>query len=149
MSFGLLNFIVPLQIGARDVAFPFLNTLGFWLFVAGAVLINLFFVLGGDFAAAGWLAIPPLSGLEYSPGVGIDYWIWSLQISGLGTLLGGINFLVTILKMRAHGMTLMRMPMFVWASLCSMILVVSVFPILAVTIALLNLDRLLGMHFFV
>ena len=146
--FGLLNFIIPLQIGARDLAFPFLNSLGFWLYLAGAVLINLFFVLGGEFAAVGWLAQPPLSELAYSPGVGVDYWIWSLQISGLGTLIGGINFLVTILKMRAPGMTLSRMPMFVWTSLCSMVLVVSVFPILSITITMLWLDRFMGMHFF-
>jgi cytochrome o ubiquinol oxidase subunit 1 len=146
--FGLLNFIVPLQIGARDLAFPFLNTLGFWLYVAGAILINLFFVFGGDFAATGWLALPPLSELTFSPGVGVDYWIWSLQISGLGTLLGGINFLVTIIKMRAPGMTLMKMPMFVWASLCSTVLIISVFPILSITIVLLWLDRFFGMHFF-
>ncbi len=148
LLFGLMNIIVPLQIGARDLAFPFLNSLGFWLYVAGAILINIFFVFGGEFAATGWLAIAPLSGLEFSPGVGVDYWIWSLQISGLGTLIGGINFIVTILKMRAPGMTLMRMPLFVWTTLCSMILVVSVFPILTMTIILLNLDRLLGMHFF-
>jgi len=110
--FGLINIIVPLQIGTRDLAFPFLNTLGFWLYVAGAVFINLFFMFGGEFSAAGWLAMAPLSEMQYSPGVGIDYWIWSLQISGLGTLLGGINFIVTILKMRAPGMTLMRMPLF-------------------------------------
>ncbi len=146
--FGLINLIVPLQIGARDLAFPFLNTLGFWLYVAGAMLINLFFVLGGDFAATGWLALSPLSEVQYSPGVGVDYWIWSLQVSGLGTLLGGINFVVTILKMRAPGMTLMKMPMFVWTSLCSMLLVITIFPILTVTIALLFLDRFLGMHFF-
>ncbi len=146
--FGLINLIVPLQIGARDLAFPFLNSLGFWLYAAGAVLINLFFVFGGDFAAAGWLSIAPLSDIQFSPGTGVDYWIWSLQISGLGTLIGGINFLVTILKMRAPGMTLLRMPLFVWASLCSMILVVSVFPILTVTMALLFLDRFFGMHFF-
>lgn len=146
--FGFINLIVPLQIGARDLASPFLNTLGFWLYVAGGVLINLFFVFGGDFAAAGWLSIAPLSELQYSPGVGMDYWIWSLQIAGLGTLLGGINFVMTILKMRAPGMTLMRMPMFTWTSLCAMLLVISIFPILTVTIALLNLDRLLGMHFF-
>ena len=146
--FGLLNFIVPLQIGARDLAFPFLNTLGFWLYVAGAVLINLFFVFGGDFAAAGWLSIAPLTETQYSPGVGVDYWIWSLQVSGLGTMIGGINFLVTILKMRAPGMTLMRMPLFTWTSLCSSILIVTIFPILAITIALLNLDRFFGMHFF-
>ena len=146
--FGLLNLIVPLQIGARDLAYPFLNSLGFWLYVAGVILINLFFMLGGDFAATGWLSQPPLSELAYSPGVGVDYWIWSLQVSGLGTLIGGLNFLVTIFKMRAPGMTLMKMPMFVWTSLCSMILVVSVFPILAITIALLWLDRFFGMHFF-
>jgi cytochrome o ubiquinol oxidase subunit 1 len=146
--FGFINLIVPLQIGARDLASPFLNTLGFWLYVAGGILINLFFVFGGDFAGAGWLSIAPLSELQYSSGVGMDYWIWSLQIAGLGTLLGGINFVMTILKMRAPGMTLMRMPMFTWTSLCAMLLVISIFPILTVTIALLNLDRLLGMHFF-
>ena len=146
--FGLINLIVPLQIGARDLAFPFLNSLGFWLYVAGAVLINLFFVLGGNFAATGWLAQAPLSELQYSPGVGVDYWIWSLQVSGLGTLLGGINLLVTILKMRAPGMTLMKMPLFVWTSLCSMVLVISVFPILTVTMGLLFLDRFAGFHFF-
>ncbi len=146
--FGLINIIVPLQIGARDLAFPFLNTLGFWLYVAGALLINLFFGLGGEFAATGWLAVAPLSELQYSPGVGVDYWIWSLQISGLGTLIGGINFIVTILKLRAPGMGLMRMPLFTWTSLCSMLMVVTVFPILAITIALLNVDRFLGMHFF-
>jgi cytochrome o ubiquinol oxidase subunit 1 len=146
--FGLVNLIVPLQIGARDLAFPFLNTLGFWLFVAGAALINLHFVLGADFAATGWLAQAPLSELQYSPGVGVDYWIWSLQVSGLGTLIGGINFIVTILKMRAPGMTLMRMPLFTWTSLMSMLLVITIFPILTVTMAMLNLDRVFGMHFF-
>lgn len=146
--FGLINIIVPLQIGARDLASPFLNTLGFWLYVAGVVFINLFFVIGGEFAATGWLAIAPLSESQFSPGVGVDYWIWSLQISGLGTLLGGINFIMTILKMRAPGMTLMKMPLFVWTSLCSMVLIISVFPILTVTIALLSLDRMFGMHFF-
>ena len=148
LLFGLLNFAIPLQIGARDLASPFLNTLGFWLFVAGAVLINIFFVFGGHFSGAGWLAIAPLSGIEYNPGVGVDYWIWSLQISGVGTTIGGINFIMTILKMRAPGMTLMRMPIFVWSSFCSMLLVITVFPILTVTLALLNLDRLFGMHFF-
>lgn len=146
--FGLMNLIIPIQIGARDVAFPLLNTLSFWLYVAGALLVNLFFVLGGDFSATGWLALPPLSELAYSPGVGVDYWIWSLQVSGLGSLLSGINFLVTIVKMRAPGMTLMKMPLFVWTSLCSMILVISAFPILTITLMLLFLDRFLGMHFF-
>lgn len=146
--FGLINLIVPLQIGTRDLAFPFLNTLGFWLYVAGAILINLFFVFGGDFSATGWLAVTPLSELEFSPGPGVDYWLWSLQVSGLGTLLGGINFVVTILKMRAPGMTLFKMPLFTWTSLCSMILVISIFPILTATTGLLFLDRFLGMHFF-
>lgn len=148
LMFGLMNYIIPLQIGARDVAFPFLNTLSLWLYIAGVIFLNLFFVFGGDFSSAGWLAYPPLSGLEYSPGVGVDYWIWSLQISGLGTLLGGINILVTILKMRAPGMTLMKMPMFTWASLCSMVLIVSSFPLLTATLVLLSLDRTIGTHFF-
>jgi cytochrome o ubiquinol oxidase subunit 1 len=146
--FGLMNLIVPLQIGARDLAFPFLNSLGFWLYVAGAILINMFFVFGGQFASAGWLSIPPLSEIAYSPGTGVDYWIWSLQISGLGSLLGGLNFVVTILKMRVKGMGLMKMPMFTWASLCSSALVLSAFPVLTVTTALLWLDRFFGMHFF-
>jgi cytochrome o ubiquinol oxidase subunit I len=144
----LMNLIVPLQIGARDLAFPFLNSLGFWLYLAGAILINMFFAVGGEFAASGWLSLPPLSELAYSPGTGVDYWIWSLQISGLGSLLGGINFLVTIIKMRVRGMTLMKMPMFTWASLCSSMLIVSVFPILTITMGLLWLDRFFGMHFF-
>jgi cytochrome o ubiquinol oxidase subunit 1 len=146
--FGLINLIVPLQIGARDLAFPFLNSLGFWLYFAGVALINMFFVLGGEFAATGWLAVAPLSELQFSPGVGVDYWIWSLQVSGLGTLIGGINFVVTILKMRAPGMTLMRMPLFTWTSLFSMLLVITIFPILAMTMGLLTMDRTFGMHFF-
>ncbi|HEX7259877.1 MAG TPA: cytochrome o ubiquinol oxidase subunit I [Candidatus Saccharimonadia bacterium] len=147
LMFGLINLIVPLQIGARDVAFPFLNSVSFWLFAVGMGLVNLSLVVG-EFAAAGWLAYPPLSGLEYSPGVGVDYWIWSLQIAGVGSLLAGINFLVTILKMRAPGMTLMKMPLFTWSVLCSMILVVFAFPILTGTLGMLSLDRLMGMHFF-
>lgn len=146
--FGLMNYIIPLQIGARDVAYPFINTLSFWLYVGGVILINMFFVVGGEYAATGWLSYPPLSGLEYSPGVGVDYWIWSLQVSGLGTLLGGINILVTILKMRAPGMTLMKMPMFVWTTAGSMLLIIATFPLLTATITLLSLDRFFGMHFF-
>ena len=144
---GLMNIVVPLQIGARDVAFPFLNSLSFWLFVAGALMLNISLFLG-EFAATGWLAYPPLSGLEYSPWVGVDYWLWSLQISGIGTLLTGINFVVTILRMRAPGMTLMQMPVFTWTSLCSNVLIVAAFPILTVSITLLTLDRYLGTHFF-
>ena len=146
--FGFMNWIVPLQIGARDLAFPFLNSLAFWLYAAGAILINLFFVIGGNFANTGWLAIAPLSELEFNPGVGVDYLIWSLQLSGLGSLLAGINFMVTIFKERAPGMTLMRMPLFTWTSLCSTVLIISAFPVLTATLFLLWLDRFFGMHFF-
>lgn len=145
--FGLLNLIIPLQIGCRDVAFPFLNNLSFWLFSVGAILCNISLMIG-HFSGAGWLAYPPLSGLKYNPGVGVDYWIWSLQISGIGSLISGINFLVTILKMRCPGMTLMRMPLFTWSALNSMIIVIFAFPILTVALALLTLDRTMGMHFF-
>ncbi len=147
LMFGILNYLVPLQIGSRDVAYPFLNSMSFWFTVAGAMLVNLSLIVG-EFAATGWLAYPPLSGLQYSPGVGVDYWIWALQVAGVGTLISGINFLVTILKMRAPGMTLMRMPIFIWTSFGSMILVIFSFPILTVTLALLGLDRIFGMHFF-
>ncbi len=145
--FGLINLIVPLQIGARDVAFPFLNALSFWLFAAGATLTLLSLVMG-KFSAAGWLAYPPLSGIEYSPDEGVDYWIWAVQIAGVGSTLGGINFLVTIMKMRCPGMTLMKMPIFVWSAFCTMALVVLAFPVLTATLVMLTLDRYLGMHFF-
>jgi cytochrome o ubiquinol oxidase subunit 1 len=147
LMFGLINLVVPLQIGSRDVAFPFVNATSFWLFAAGMALINLSLIVG-EFSAAGWLAYPPLSELQYSPGVGVDYWIWALQIAGVGSLLSGINFLVTIIKMRAPGMALMKMPMFCWSVLGAMTLVIFAFPILTVTLALLALDRTMGMHFF-
>ncbi|HUD10970.1 MAG TPA: cytochrome o ubiquinol oxidase subunit I [Candidatus Saccharimonadia bacterium] len=145
--FALFNLVVPLQIGARDVAFPFMNSASFWLYAAGFVLINLSLGIG-QFAAAGWLSYPPLSELAYSPGVGVDYWIWSLQIAGIGSLLSGVNFVVTILKLRAPGMKLMDMPMFTWSVLGALALIVFAFPILTVTLTLLALDRTLGMHFF-
>lgn len=145
--FGLMNLIVPLQIGARDVAFPFLNALSFWLFAAAASLMLISLAIG-QFSATGWLAYPPLSGIEYSPNEGVDYWIWILQIAGVGSTLGGINFLVTILKMRCPGMTFMKMPIFVWSALCAMMLVIFAFPILTATLFMLTLDRYLGMHFF-
>ncbi|MDE2463395.1 MAG: cytochrome o ubiquinol oxidase subunit I [Alphaproteobacteria bacterium] len=144
---GLMNIVVPMQIGARDVAFPYMNSLSLWLTVAGAILVNL--SLGvGDFAKTGWLAYPPLSELHMSPGVGVDYYIWALQIAGVGTLLGGVNMITTILKMRAPGMTMMRMPIFTWTALCSNMLIVAAFPALTATLAMLALDRYLGMHFF-
>lgn len=145
--FSLSNLIVPLQIGARDVAFPFLNALSFWLFAAASALMVTSLAIG-KFSTAGWLAYAPLSGVEYSPNEGVDYWAWAVQISGIGSTLSGINFLVTILKMRCPGMSFMKMPIFVWSILCSMVLVIFAFPILTATIAMLTLDRYLGMHFF-
>lgn len=147
LMFGLINLVLPLMLGKRDVAFPFLNSVSFWLFTGGMVMINLSLMLG-EFSAAGWLAYPPLSELEYSPGVGVDYWIWALQIAGLGSLFSGINFLVTILKDRAPGMTLMKMPIFAWSVLVTTILIIFAFPILTATLGMLSLDRLMGMHFF-
>lgn len=147
LMFGLINLVVPMQIGARDVAFPFLNATSFWLYAMGGMLLNLSLVIGG-FAATGWLAYPPLSELYYSPGPGVDYWIWGLQVAGIGSLLSGINFVVTILRMRAPGMNLMKMPMFCWSVLGALSLVVFAFPILTVTLTLLALDRTVGTHFF-
>ncbi|HET8882779.1 MAG TPA: cbb3-type cytochrome c oxidase subunit I, partial [Solimonas sp.] len=144
---GLMNVVVPLQIGARDVAFPFLNNFSFWMTVAGAVLVMLSLFVG-EFARTGWLAYPPLSGLAYSPDVGVDYYIWSLQIAGVGTLLSGVNFIATIVKMRAPGMSLMKMPIFTWTALCTNVLIVAAFPVLTAVLVLLSLDRYVGTHFF-
>ena len=144
---GLMNIVTPLQIGARDVAFPLLNSLSFWLFVGGVLLTNISLFVG-EFAMTGWVAYPPLSGIEYSPGVGVDYFIWSLQLSGLGTLLTGVNFLVTILKMRAPGMGLFQMPIFTWTILCTSVIICAAFPILTVALAMLTLDRYLDFHLF-
>ncbi|MEJ8853186.1 cytochrome o ubiquinol oxidase subunit I [Variovorax robiniae] len=144
---GLMNFVVPLQIGARDVAFPFLNNFSFWMTVTGAVLVMASLFVG-EFARTGWLAYPPLSGLAYSPDVGVDYYIWSLQLAGIGTLLSGVNLVVTILKMRAPGMGLMKMPVFTWTALCTNVLIVAAFPVLTAVLALLSLDRYLGFNFF-
>jgi cytochrome o ubiquinol oxidase subunit I len=144
---GLMNFVVPLQLGVRDVAFPTLNSVGFWLTATGALLINISLVVG-EFARTGWLPYPPLSELTYSPGVGVDYYLWALEISGVGTLLAGVNLVTTVLKMRAPGMTYMRMPMFCWTTLASNLLIVAAFPILTATLSMLLLDRYLGFHFF-
>jgi cytochrome o ubiquinol oxidase subunit 1 len=144
---GLMNIVIPLQLGVRDVAFPTLNSVSFWLTATGALLINVSLVVG-EFARTGWLPYPPLSELRYSPGVGVDYYLWSLQISGVGTLLTGVNFVTTILKLHAPGMTYMRMPVFCWTALASNLLIVAAFPILTATLAMLILDRYLGFHFF-
>ena len=144
---GLMNFVVPLQIGARDVAFPVLNSVSFWLTAAGVLLVNVSLVVG-EFARTGWLAYPPLSELAYSPGVGVDYYLWALQISGVGTLLSGINLTTTILKMRTPGMGYSRMPIFTWTALASNLLIIAAFPILTATLGMLLLDRYLGFHFF-
>ncbi|MDY8110218.1 cytochrome o ubiquinol oxidase subunit I [Fulvimarina sp. 2208YS6-2-32] len=144
---GIMNFVIPLQIGARDVAFPFLNNFSFWMTAGGAVIIMLSLFVG-EFARTGWLAFPPLSSAEYSPGVGVDYYLWGLQIAGVGTLLSGVNLLVTIIKMRAPGMSLMRMPIFIWTALCTNVLIVASFPVLTAVLTLLTLDRYVGTHFF-
>ncbi|WP_395399823.1 cytochrome o ubiquinol oxidase subunit I [Pseudoduganella sp. UC29_106] len=144
---GLMNYVVPLQIGARDVAFPFLNNFSFWMSVFGGML-TMASLFVGEFARTGWLAYPPLSGILASPDVGVDYYIWSLQIAGVGTLLSGINLVVTIVKMRAPGMSMMKMPVFTWTSLCTNVLIVAAFPVLTAVLAMLSLDRMFGTNFF-
>src|SRR6202044_2434567 len=144
---GLMNFVVPLQLGARDVAFPTLNSVGFWLTASGALLINASLVIG-NFGRTGWMGYPPLSELAFTPDVGVDYYLWLLQISGVGTLLAGINMVTTILKLRAPGMTYFRMPVFCWTALCANMLIVAAFPVLTATFAMELLDRYVGMHFF-
>jgi len=144
---GLMNIVMPLQLGVRDVAFPTLNSVSFWLTATGALLVNISLVVG-EFARTGWLPYPPLSEITYSPGVGVDYYLWALQISGVGTLLTGVNFVTTVLKIHAPGMTYMRMPIFCWTTLASNLLIVAAFPILTATLAMLLLDRYLGFHFF-
>ena len=144
---GLMNYIVPLQIGARDVAFPFLNNFSFWMTTFGAALIMASLFIG-EFATTGWLAYPPLSGILASPSVGVDYYIWALQIAGVGTLLSGVNLIVTIVKMRAPGMTLMKMPVFTWTALCTNVLIVAAFPVLTAVLGMLSMDRLFDTHFF-
>jgi len=144
---GLMNFAVPLQLGIRDVAFPTLNSVSLWLTASGILLTNISLAIG-EFAKTGWVAYPPLSELEFSPGVGVDYYLWALQISGIGTLMTGINFVTTILKTRAPGMGYTRMPVFCWTALASNLLIVAAFPVLTATFAMLLLDRYLGFHFF-
>jgi cytochrome o ubiquinol oxidase subunit 1 len=144
---GLMNYVVPLQIGARDVAFPFLNNFSFWMTAMGAALVMASLFVG-EFARTGWLAYPPLSGILASPDVGVDYYIWSLQVAGVGTLLSGVNLIATIVKMRAPGMDLMKMPVFTWTALCTNILIVMSFPVLTAVLAMLGLDRLFDTHFF-
>ncbi|RUM52047.1 MAG: cytochrome o ubiquinol oxidase subunit I [Methylococcus sp.] len=147
MVTGLMNYVMPLQIGARDVAFPFLNNFSLWMTIGGAMLVNISLFIG-EFGQTGWLAYPPLSGINFSPSVGVDYYIWSLQMAGVGTTLSGINLLVTIIKMRAPGMTFMKMPVFTWTALSTNVLIVASFPVLTAVLALLSLDRFAGTHFF-
>jgi len=144
---GLMNFVIPLQLGVRDVAFPTLNSVSFWLTASGSFLVTISLVVG-EFARTGWLAYPPLSELTYSPGVGVDYYLWALEISGIGTLMAGINMATTILKLRAPGLTYTRMPVFCWTSLASSLLIVAAFPILTAVLAMLLLDRYCDFHFF-
>ena len=144
---GLMNFVVPLQLGIRDMAFPTLNSISLGLTASGILLTNISLVVG-EFAKTGWVAYPPLSELQFSPGVGVDYYLWALQISGAGTLMTGINFVATILKTRAPGMSYIRMPVFCWTALASNLLIVAAFPVLTATFAMLLLDRYLGFHFF-
>ena len=147
MIFGLMNAVVPLQIGARDVAYPYLNALGFWLFFMGGTLLNFGWIFGGS-PDAGWTSYTSLALNDYSPGPGVDYYVLGLQIAGIGTLVGGINFLVTIINMRAPGMTLLRMPLFTWTSFVTSALILFAFPALTVALLMLMLDRLFGAHFF-
>src|SRR5471032_1220222 len=144
---GLMNFVVPLQLGVRDVAFPTLNSVGFWLTCTGALLVNISLMIG-EFARTGWLPYPPLSELAYSPGVGVDYYLWALEIAGVGTLVAGINLVTTVLKVRTRGMSYLRMPMFCCTTLATNLLIVAAFPNLTATLAMLLLDRYLGFHFF-
>ncbi|MBC1452467.1 cytochrome aa3 quinol oxidase subunit I [Listeria welshimeri] len=143
---GLMNIAVPLQIGARDVAFPFLNNLSFWTFFMGAMLFNLSFVIGGS-PDAGWTNYAPLA-TDFSAGYGINFYLLGVQIAGIGTLMTGINFFVTILRMRTKGMTLMKMPMFTWSSLITSLIIIFAFPVLTVALALMSFDRLFGTAFF-
>jgi cytochrome aa3-600 menaquinol oxidase subunit I len=142
-----MNFVIPLQIGARDVAFPRLNALSFWLFFMGAMLFNISFIIGGS-PDAGWTSYFPLAGNEFSPSVGTNYYMIAIQIAGIGTLMTGINFITTILKMRAPGMTLMKMPMFTWSAFIANVIIVFAFPVLAVLLAMGTLDRQFGTNFF-
>ncbi|WP_298809129.1 cytochrome o ubiquinol oxidase subunit I [uncultured Sphingomonas sp.] len=144
---GIMNYVVPLQIGARDVSFPFLNNFSFWMTAAGAVIVMASLFVG-EFARTGWLAMAPLSGLDYSPDVGVDYYVWALQIAGVGTLLSGVNLIATIVKMRAPGMTMFKMPIFTWSALVTNVLIVAAFPVLTAVLAMLSLDRYVGTHFF-
>ncbi|WP_372238825.1 MULTISPECIES: cytochrome c oxidase subunit I [Paenibacillus] len=145
--FAVMNAVIPLQIGARDVAFPFLNSLGFWTFLFGGILLNLSWIMGGA-PDAGWTSYTPLSTTDYSSTHGVDFYTIGLQIAGLGTLIGGINFLATIITMRAPGMSFMRMPMFTWTAFITSAMILFAFPAVTVGLVLLSFDRLLGANFF-
>jgi cytochrome o ubiquinol oxidase subunit 1 len=144
---GIMNIVVPLQVGARDMAYPYLNAVSFWL-TASAIALVMISLFVGDFSHAGWVGLSPLTELAYSPGVGVDYWIWAVQIGSVGTTLASINIIMTIIKLRAPGMTWTRMPIFCWTALSTSVVGLSSFPVFTAAVALLSLDRYAGTHFF-
>ena len=144
---GIMNIVVPLQVGARDMAYPYLNAVSFWL-TASATALVMISLFVGDFSHAGWVGLSPLTELAYSPGVGVDYWIWAVQIGSVGTTLASINIIMTIIKLRAPGMTWTRMPIFCWTALSTSVVGLSSFPVFTAAVALLSLDRYAGTHFF-
>ena len=143
---AFFNFIIPLQIGARDVAFPRLNAFSYWVFILGGIMLNLSFLLGGA-PDAGWFGYANLTTRQYSPGSGIDFWILGLQVLGVASLAAALNFFVTIVNMRAPGMTFMRLPVFCWMSLITMVLLLLAFPSITVGLILLLFDRYFDTNF--
>src|SRR5205814_1157071 len=157
LSAAFFNFIIPLQIGARDVAFPRLNAFSYWVFLLGGLLLNASFVAGPLFGAdrlsvapdAGWFGYANLTSRQFSPGPNVDFWLLGLQILGIASLAAGFNFIVTILNMRAPGMRMLRLPPFTWMTLITQFLVITAFPVITVALVLLMFDRFFGTHFFV
>ena len=147
MGAAFMNYLIPLQIGARDVAFPRLNALSFWVFLAGGIFLNTSWFLGGG-ADGGWFAYAPNSGIVFSPGHGMDFYAIGLQITGIASLVGGVNLVVTCLNLRAPGMTLMKMPVFTWMILVVQVLLVFAMPVISVALFLITFDRLFGANFF-
>ncbi|HEY6808385.1 MAG TPA: cbb3-type cytochrome c oxidase subunit I, partial [Gemmatimonadales bacterium] len=156
LSVALFNYIVPLQIGARDVAFPRLNAFSYWVFLLGGIFLNLSWFVGPLFHAGtlsvapngGWFGYANLTERQYSPGPNIDFWLLGLQILGVASLAGGFNFIVTILNLRAPGMKMMRLPVFSWMTLVTSFLIITAFPVITVALAFLMFDRFFGTHFY-